>query len=136
MLAAIVRVADKIYLTPNLKRSNIIVNSKTVGERLKKYNGISNFRIINPGCNLPSHNQKTILSHDLKKRDGSQLLLAFSRLNIIQKGIGTIIETASILPSYQFIIAGPDDATLKTFGMKRIPSNVHFMAKEFSEYRS
>jgi glycosyltransferase involved in cell wall biosynthesis len=138
MLAAIVRLADKIYLTPNLKRSNIIVNSKTVGERLKRYNGISNFRIINPGCNIPqiiqSHNQKTILSHDLNKRDGSQLLLAFSRLNIIEKGIGIIMETASILPSYQFIIAGPHDATLKTFEMQRIPDNVQIMAKEFSEH--
>ena len=138
MLAAIVRLADKIYLTPNLRKSNILVNSKTVGERLKRYNRMSNFSIINPGCNMPeiilSHNQKATLRRDLNKSDGSQLILAFSRLDTIQKGIGIILKTASILPSSQFVIAGPHDATLKTIDMKQIPDNVQFMAKEFSEH--
>jgi glycosyltransferase involved in cell wall biosynthesis len=137
MLAAIVRLADKIYLTPNLKRSNIIVNSKTVGERLKRYNRISHFRIINPGCDIPqiiqSHNQKTVLNHDSNRRDGSQLLLAFSRLDTIQKGVGIILETASILPSCQFIIAGPYEATTKIIDTDCIADNVQIMAKEFSE---
>lgn len=138
ILATIVRLADKIYLTPNLKRSNILVNSKTVGERLKRYNRISNFRIINPGCNIPeiiqSHNQKTILRHGLNKGESSQLILAFSRLDTIQKGIGLILKTAAILPSYQFIIAGPHDATLKTIDTKQIPENVQIAAREFSDH--
>ena len=81
-----------------------------------------------------SHNQKATLRRDLNKSDGSQLILAFSRLDTIQKGIGIILKTASILPSSQFVIAGPHDATLKTIDMKQIPDNVQFMAKEFSEH--
>ena len=52
LLALIYRLGDSIYLTPNLKRSHIVVNSQTVGTRLKKYNQISNFSIIHPGCNM------------------------------------------------------------------------------------
>ena len=51
LLTAVARLADRIYLTPNLKRASVIVNSQTVGKRLKKYNQISNFSVINPGCN-------------------------------------------------------------------------------------
>jgi len=138
MLTAIVKLTDRIYLTPNLKRSNIIVNSKTVGERLKKCNRISNFSIMNPGCDMPEivqpHSQNKNLNHDLYKTNGNQsFLLAFSRLDIIQKGINMILETASRVPSYEFIIAGPHDATVKAIDMSRLPKNVHLIVKEFSE---
>ena len=138
MLAAIVRLADKVFLTPNLERSNIIVNSKTVGDRLKRYNRIFNFTIINPGCVVRQiirlNNQESMLCRWLNNSDKPRLLLSFSRLNTIQKGIGTILEAASRLPSYQFMIAGPHDATLKTIDMTRIPVNVQIIVKEFSEH--
>ena len=63
-----------------------------------------------------------------------KLLLAFSRLNIIQKGDWHNNGNSIVLPSYQFIIAGPHDATPKPSSMKRIPDNVQIMAKEFSEH--
>ena len=52
LVTAINRLADKIYLTSNLKKARVIVNSQTVGERLKKYNKIFNFIIINPRCSI------------------------------------------------------------------------------------
>jgi hypothetical protein len=38
ILAALARASDSLYLTRNLHKSYVIVNSNTVGERLKKYN--------------------------------------------------------------------------------------------------
>ena len=38
VLAGAARIADRFYLTPNLKKSMVAVNSPVVGDRLKKYN--------------------------------------------------------------------------------------------------
>jgi hypothetical protein len=104
LLTAINRLADKIYLTSNLKNAKVIVNSITVGKRLKKYNHVSNFTIINPACNLfndimdmPSNITKKIVMDKLKRIDNQEsIILSFSRLNVQQKGIDIIIETDAI----------------------------------------
>jgi glycosyltransferase involved in cell wall biosynthesis len=135
LLTLIYRLADSIYLTPNLKRSRIIVNSQTVGTRLKKYNRISNFSIIHPGCNMVeaiSEAQSTTLSESHKKNERF-FILAFSRLNVIQKGIDVIIKTAQFMPDYDFVIAGPYDTTIETIDGPTLPSNVQLIVKEFSE---
>ena len=135
LLTLIYRLADSIYLTPNLKRSRIIVNSQTVGTRLKKYNRISNFSIIHPGCNMVeaiSQAQSTTLSESHKKNERF-FILAFSRLNVIQKGIDVIIKTAQFMPDYDFVIAGPYDTTIETIDGPTLPSNVQLIVKEFSE---
>jgi glycosyltransferase involved in cell wall biosynthesis len=135
LLTLIYRLADSIYLTPNLKRSRIIVNSQTVGTRLKKYNRISNFSIIHPGCNMAeaiSQAQSTTLSESHKKNERF-FILAFSRLNVIQKGIDVIIKTAQFMPDYDFVIAGPYDTTIETIDGPTLPSNVQLIVKEFSE---
>src|SRR5829696_5287938 len=135
LLTLIYRLADSIYLTPNLKRSRIIVNSQTVGTRLKKYNRISNFSIIHPGCNMAeaiSQAQSTTLSESHKKNERF-FILAFSRLNVIQKGIDVIIKTAQFMPDYDFVIAGPYDTTIETIDGPTLPSNVQLIVNEFSE---
>lgn len=135
LLTLIYRLADSIYLTPNLKRSRIIVNSQTVGTRLKKYNRISNFSIIHPGCNMVeaiSQAQSTTLSESHKKNERF-FILAFSRLNVIQKGIDVIIKTAQFMPDYDFVIAGPYDTTIETIDGQTLPSNVQLIVKELSE---
>jgi len=135
LLTLIYRLADSIYLTPNLKRSRIIVNSQTLGTRLKKYNRISNFSIIHPGCNMVeaiSQAQSTTLSESHKKNERF-FILAFSRLNVIQKGIDVIIKTAQFMPDYDFVIAGPYDTTIETIDGPTLPSNVQLIVKEFSE---
>lgn len=135
LLTLIYRLADSIYLTPNLKRSRIIVNSQTVGTRLKKYNRISNFSIIHPGCNMVeaiSKAQSTTLSESHKKNERF-FILAFSRLNVIQKGIDVIIKTAQFMPDYDFVIAGPYDTTIETIDGQTLPSNVQLIVKELSE---
>jgi glycosyltransferase involved in cell wall biosynthesis len=135
ILTIIYRLTDSIYLSPNLKRSHIIVNSKTVGRRLKKYNRISNFSIIHPGCNIVnaiSQAQSTAL-YELHKKNEHFCILAFSRLNVIQKGIDIIIKTAHIMPDYDFTVAGPYDTTIETIDRQTLPSNLQLIVKEFSE---
>jgi glycosyltransferase involved in cell wall biosynthesis len=145
LLTAINRLADKTYLTPSLKNSHVIVNSQTVGDRLKKYNKIYNFEIINPGCPLP----RTDTIEKIKIQDTDStiaklgetntnpshknlVILSFSRLNVPQKGIAIIFNTALLMPSYQFIIAGPYDITLKTIDKSSIPKNIVLIVKDFS----
>lgn len=143
LLTVVTRIADEVYLTPNLKRAQLIANSKTVGQRLKKYNQISNFTVINPGCDIPtkktSDNNKVekimMMIDELEKvnnRHHKPVLLAFSRLNMTQKGIDVLLNTAKLMPSYQFIIAGPYDATLETIYLLHLPNNVKLIAKDFS----
>ena len=134
LLMVICRVADSIYLTPNLKRSSIIVNSQTVGKRLKKYNRISNFSIIHPGCDIVEavSQARSATMYDLRKKNGRFFILAFSRLNVIQKGINVIIKTAYIMPNYDFVIAGPYDTTIESIDSQTLPSNVQLIIKEFS----
>jgi glycosyltransferase involved in cell wall biosynthesis len=135
LLTVIYRLADSIYLTPNLKRSHIIVNSKTVGIRLKKYNRISTFSIIHPGCGIvePISQARNATLYELHKKSGRFFILAFSRLNVIQKGIDVILKTAHIMPDYDFVIAGPYDTTIDTINSQTLPSNVQIIVKEFSE---
>ena len=147
LLAALNRLADKIYLTSSLKNARVIVNSQTVGERLKKYNQISNFAIINPGCNIPTDTiipttkiQKTdaireVLGRINNNNDNNKklVILSFSRLNIQQKGIDMIMQSALLMPSYQFIIAGPFDITLDAIDKSSIAKNIHLIVKDFSE---
>jgi glycosyltransferase involved in cell wall biosynthesis len=148
LLAAIARLADRIYLTSNLKRAYVIVNSQTVGKRLKKYNRISNFSVINPGCNNtivapppppPLYkDQITTLNNNsnndtLQKKNEPYFLLAFSRLNVMQKGIDIILETASILPHPIFVIAGPYDTTVESIDKGHLPPNVQLIVREFSD---
>jgi glycosyltransferase involved in cell wall biosynthesis len=142
LLTALARISDKIYLTPNLKNAHLIASSQTVGQRLKKYNQISNCTIINPGCDITPQEviipqnqnvEKINVINGLVKLNNYQfILLAFSRLNIPQKGIDIILDTASFVPSYQFIIAGPYDITLETIDIRRIPKNVKFIVKNFT----
>ena len=135
ILTLVYRFADSIYLTPNLRRSHIIVNSRTVGARLKKYNRISNLSVIYPGCDMPetaSEDQITSLCN-LNKKNDHYFILAFSRLNVIQKGIDIIIKTAKIMPDYDFVIAGPYDATIETIDNQKLPRNLQLIVKEFSE---
>ena len=146
LLAAINRIADKIYLTSSLKNARVIVNSQTVGERLKKYNKISNFEVINPGCQIPTDTTQTITDHktdaiidvvrQINKNDNNNkklVILSFSRLNIQQKGIDIILNTASLMPSCQFIIAGPYDITLESIDKSSMPQNIHLIVKDFSD---
>jgi glycosyltransferase involved in cell wall biosynthesis len=136
ILTAIARLADRIYLLSNLRRAYVIVNSETVGERLKKYR-ISNFSIISPGCHAivaPSKAQVAPLnSSNLHKKKGPYLLLAFSRLNVMQKGIDIILKTASIMPCHIFVIAGPYDNTIESIDKRHLPANVQMIVKEFSD---
>jgi glycosyltransferase involved in cell wall biosynthesis len=134
VLAGAARIADRFYLTPNLKKSMVAVNSPVVGDRLKKYNKITNFRVIYPGCDdVKGHTQNSDTAADvMEKRDGIPNILAFSRLNVTQKGIDIIIQTASTMPHCKFIIAGPYDNTIDEIDRKNLPVNVNLIAKEFS----
>jgi glycosyltransferase involved in cell wall biosynthesis len=147
LLCAVNRIADQLYLTPNLQRSNVLVNSATVGERLKKYNRFHDFSIVHPGCNTPRYSSNVIQGVDegndieiYKKRyesghqDGSNaLILAFSRLNVLQKGIDIIIETASIMSQYKFVIAGPNDSSIDCICTSALPDNLVIIRGEFSD---
>ncbi len=143
LLTAVARLADRIYLTPNLKRASVIVNSQTVGKRLKKYNQISNFSVINPGCNNTmvspsplSKDQTMTLNNNnntLHKKNEPYFLLAFSRLNVMQKGIDIILETASIMPHHIFVIAGPYDTTVESIDKRHLPPNAQLIVREFSD---
>jgi glycosyltransferase involved in cell wall biosynthesis len=144
ILAAIVRASDRLYLTPNLRKSYVIVNSDTVGERLKKYNKHSSFDVIHPGCKIPEETKGKDYyqqSHTIKKTNDLSpppppppLLLSFSRLSVMQKGIDIIIQTALNLPQYSFIIAGPYDPSIDSIRSSlTITPNVKFMVGEFSE---
>lgn len=130
VLTLIARIADKIYLTPNLKKSHVIVNGEVVGRRIAQYNGVSNFAVINPGCDLPQINT----SRPMKKQiNDSHIALSFSRLNVVQKGIDLILESAPLIPSCQFIIAGPPDRTVVDIDRSHIAANVQILDRNFSE---
>jgi glycosyltransferase involved in cell wall biosynthesis len=148
LLCAISRIADHIYLTPNLQRSNVLVNSATVGERVKKYNRFHDFSIVHPGCNPPKYSSNVIQgvddegtdieiykkSYESGHQDGSSaLILAFSRLNVLQKGIDIIIETASIMSQYKFVIAGPNDSSIDSVCTSTLPDNLVIICREFSD---
>ncbi len=146
LLTAIARIADKIYLTPNLKKSYVIVNSQTVGKRLKRYNRISNFSVINPGCcnnatvaptppkdQIITPNNNNNDNSTLEKKNEPYFLLAFSRLNVMQKGIDIILKTASIMPHHIFVIAGPYDNTVESIDKQHLPPNVQLIIREFSD---
>jgi glycosyltransferase involved in cell wall biosynthesis len=142
VLAAMNRFADKIYLTSNLKKAHVIVNSNTVAERLKRYNQIFNFTIINPPCIKPieiiaasNGEKKKVIIKELEEIENiyEAIILSFSRLNIQQKGIDIILDTALLMPSYQFIIAGPPDITLKTIDKRNMPKNINLIVKDFSD---
>lgn len=139
ILAAIVRASDRLYLTPNLRKSYVIVNSKTVGHRLEKYNNFFNYQTINPGCKTDQGTRSEKSNQDLELvRElvdlRSPILLSFSRLNVVQKGIDVIVQSASKLSEYTFVIAGPFDPSIEPLkASTRIPSNVRIMAGEFSE---
>jgi glycosyltransferase involved in cell wall biosynthesis len=134
-----VRASDWFYLTPNLRNSYVIVNSRTVGQRLEKYNNYSNFHTINPGCkiSLETRSEKYLQELDLtRKKDDLDppFLLSFSRLSVEQKGIDIIIQSAINLPQYTFVIAGPFDPSIDALkASSRITSNVKIMIGEFSE---
>jgi glycosyltransferase involved in cell wall biosynthesis len=138
ILAALARTSDRLYLTTNLRNSHVVVNSETVGVRLKKYTKYSNFDIIHPGCNIPSETKR----NDHRKQpntirntnDFRPLLLSFSRLNVMQKGIDIIVQTAFNLPQYHFVIAGPYDPSIDAIkSSTRITPNVNIMVGKFSE---
>jgi glycosyltransferase involved in cell wall biosynthesis len=139
ILAALVRASDRLYLTPNLRKSYVVVNSNTVGERLKKYNKHSSFDIINPGCKMPSETKGKDYyqqPHKIRKTNdlSPPLLLSFSRLSVMEKGIDIIIQTASNFPQYSFVIAGPYDPSIDSIkSSSRITPNVNIMVGEFSE---
>ena len=146
LLTAIARIADKIYLTPNLKKSYVIVNSQTVGKRLKRYNRISNFSVINPGCcnnttvaptppkdQIITPNNNNNDNSTLEKKNETYFLLAFSRLNVMQKGIDIILKTASIMLHHIFVIAGPYDNTVESIDKQHLPPNVQLIIREFSD---
>jgi glycosyltransferase involved in cell wall biosynthesis len=142
LLTAIARLADRIYLTPNLKRAYVIVNSQTVGKRLKKYNRISNFSVINPGCCnntivAPTPPKDQIITPNnndiLERKNEPYFLLAFSRLNVMQKGIDIILETASLMPYHIFVIAGPYDNTVQSIDKRHLPPNVQLIVREFAD---
>ena len=131
ILAAIARVADRVYLTPNLQRSHVIANSEAVGERLKKYNSLYDYTVIYPGCGKAAAagpNERT----DGEVNISGNFLLAFSRLNVVQKGIDTIVEAARAMPKHNFVIAGPYDSSIDSI-VDTLPANVKVIAKEFSE---
>jgi glycosyltransferase involved in cell wall biosynthesis len=139
ILAALVRASDRLYLTPNLRKSHVIVNSYTVGERLKKYNKYSDFGIIHPGSKIPSETKGKDYyqqPNTIKKTNYLRpLLLSFSRLSVMQKGIDIIIQTAFNLPQYSFVIAGPYDPSIDSIksSSRIITPNVNIMVGEFSE---
>ena len=118
----------------------MIVNSRTVGERLRKYNKVSNFTIINPACNVlidtinsSNDNPKTHINELNSINNQEPIILSFSRLNVQQKGIDIIIETAFHMPSSVFIIAGPYDPTMETINKQILPENIHLIVKDFSD---
>jgi glycosyltransferase involved in cell wall biosynthesis len=132
LLTSLARLADNIFLIPNLRNSHVLVNSKTVGLRLVKYNHFTTFGIVNPGCTVP---QKTTseIKYTVNKlgHNPEPTILSFSRLDLIQKGIHLILETAPLIPHYKFIIAGPcHDSRLK-INYRNIP-NVTFIVRNFS----
>jgi glycosyltransferase involved in cell wall biosynthesis len=138
ILAALVRASDSLYLTSNLRKSHVIVNSSTVGERLKKYNRYTRFHIINPGCTIPPETKgkdyRQQPDNIRKTNDSRPLLLSFSRLSVLQKGLDIIIQTASNLPQYSFIIAGPYDPSIDSIrSSSSITSNMNIIVGEFSE---
>jgi glycosyltransferase involved in cell wall biosynthesis len=138
ILAALVRASDRLYLTTNLRNSHVVVNSETVGERLKKYNKYSNFDIIHPGCNIPSETKgkdyRQLSNIIGNTNDFRPLLLSFSRLNVMQKGIDIIVDTAFNLPQYHFVIAGPYDPSIDSLkSSARIPPNIKIIPGKFSE---
>src|SRR5207253_1555796 len=69
----------------------------------------------------------------LQKKNEPNLLLAFSRLNVMQKGIDIILEAASITPHHIFVIAGPYDATVESIDKGSLPPNVQLIVREFSD---
>lgn len=132
VLAAIARLADRIYLTPNLHRSHVIANSVAVGERLQKYNALYDFAVIHPGCGKAAMAGLAASSGEVQVPDN--FLLAFSRLNVVQKGIDTILEVARRMPEHNFVIAGPHDPSIDSIiNDPGLPANVKIMAREFSE---
>jgi glycosyltransferase involved in cell wall biosynthesis len=143
IIAILCRIADKIFLSPRLKKSHVLVNSHTVGQRILRYSGISNFSILYPGCKDNKELMHAYTSpkkidnnnNDSQEKSNIPLLLSFSRLSWMQKGINVILDTASLATNYQFIIAGPyDDATIKTVQQKSLfPKNVQLIVKEFTE---
>jgi glycosyltransferase involved in cell wall biosynthesis len=131
ILAAIARMADRIYLTPNLHRSHVVANSVTVGERLQKYNALYDSAIIYPGCSkvaLTEYDEG--ISGD---RAPGNFLLAFSRLNVVQKGLDVIIAAARCMPQHNFMIAGPHDPSIDFINISGLPANVKIVVREFSE---
>jgi glycosyltransferase involved in cell wall biosynthesis len=137
ILAALIRTSDRLYLTTNLRNSHVVVSSETVGERLKKYNKYSNFDIIHPGCNMPLETKgKDYRQQPNTIRNTNEFcpLLSFSRLNVMQKGIDIIMQTAFSLPQYHFVIAGPYDPSIDYIKpSKRITPNLNIMVGNFSE---
>jgi glycosyltransferase involved in cell wall biosynthesis len=136
LLAAITRISDRFYLTPNLKQSSVIVNSPVVGDRLKKYNNMANFAVIYPGCDGEKEHPATThhnTTDDRMEKNKTPALLAFSRLNVVQKGIDTIVSTALVMPNYRFIVAGPYDNTIDYISKEDLPANVQIVIKEFSK---
>ena len=142
LVTAITRLSDKIYLTSNLKKARVIVNSETVGERLKNYNKFFNFSIINPPA-LPVHidtieaskiQKELIIIKELAELNTDKyIILSFSRVSLREKGIDIILDIALLMPSYQFIIAGPYDSSLETIDISNLPKNVNLIVKDFSE---
>ena len=140
ILTAVVRASDTLFLTPNLRKSHVIVNSKTVGQRLEKYNNYFNFHLINPGCKIASEIRgkedylKQIHSTRITNDLCPPILLSFSRLSVVQKGIDIITQTAQNLPQYTFVIAGPYDPSIDAIkSSSSITANVKIMIGEFSE---
>ena len=142
LVTAINRLADKIYLTSNLKKARVIVNSQTVGERLKNYNKIFDFIIINPPAvsiitdtiKASKIETKQIITKELTELNNYKFtILSFSRLKLREKGIDVVLATALHLPSYQFIIAGPYDITFETIDKKNMPKNINLIVKDFSD---
>jgi glycosyltransferase involved in cell wall biosynthesis len=139
ILTALVRASDRLYLTPNLRKSYVVVNSKTVGNRLEKYNNFFSYQTINPGCRTEQVARSEKSNQDLNLiRELADLrtpiLLSFSRLSVVQKGIDVIVQSASKLPEFTFVIAGPFDPSIETLKSSTIiPSNVRIMAGGFSE---
>ena len=133
ILTSLARFADNIFLIPNLRASHVLVNSKTVGLRLVKYNKFSSFDIVNPGCAVPQDIPSKIQYISVGQEDRSgQTILAFSRLELIQKGIDLIMDVALLTPCYNFIIAGPCCDSKVNDERRNIP-NLTFVIKNFSD---
>jgi glycosyltransferase involved in cell wall biosynthesis len=139
ILAALIRASDKLYLTTNMRNSHVVVNSERVGERLKKYNKHSFFEVIYPGCNIPAETEAKDYRpqpNTIRSMNGFHppLLLSFSRLNVMQKGIDIILQTAFNFPQYHFVIAGPYDPSIDSImSYARLTPNVNIIPGEFSE---